>query len=258
MSLSKRLLNLLILSFAVFASCLLSSGDGRAGSLRVSVKDSVVDLQAEQVPLIEVVEAICEKTGIVLKSNDPMRELVSVDLKGITLEKCLRKLLSKRSYALVTEQGADDEVIYLSLHILAADFPAGFEPSVPQKISSGAIEEAALQTPDDPIKRYEKGSFTRMIEDSKKLKNQISAETLGTSPQGAGVLITKLSRESALRKIGLDVGDVVNNVNGKPVSTADELIETIQIESQNREQGTLRIERLRQNEVMDPIYIELQ
>jgi len=258
MSLSKRSPYLLIFSFLVVVFCLLCSGNGWSASLRVTVQDSLINVRAEQVPLIKVVEAICERTGIVLKSSDPMTEPVSVDFKGITLEKCLRRLLSKRSYALVTEQGADRQITNVSLHILAAGSAAGNATSVPQKIPSGAIEQAALQPPEDPSKRYERESFSQMFEDSKNLKKQISAQTLGSSPQGAGILITKLSKESALKKIGLEVGDTVNDVNGKPVSTADELIETIQTESQNREQNMLRIERLRKNELMDPIYIELK
>jgi len=247
---------LIIFSFLIATSCLLGTRTVQASSLIVKVQDSLVDLQAEQVPLIKVIEAICEKTGIVLKSSDPMTEPVSVDFKGITLEKCLRRLLSKRSYALVTEQGADDEIIYVSLHILAAGSPAGNATSVPQKIPSGAIEQAAVQPPEDPSKRYERESFSQMFEDSKNLKKQISAQTLGTSSQGAGILITKLSKESVLKQIGLDVGDTVNDVNGKPVSTADELIELVQTESQDRQ--VVRIERLRRNDVMDPIYIFIE
>jgi len=247
---------LIIFSFLIATSCLLGTRTVQASSLIVKVQDSLVDLQAEQVPLIKVIEAICDKTGIVLKSSDPMTEPVSVDFKRITLEKCLRRLLSKRSYALVTEQGADDEIIYVSLHILAAGSPAGNATSVPLKIPSGAIEEAALQPPENPSKRYERESFSQMFEDSKNLKKQISAQTLGTSSQGAGILITKLSKESVLKQIGLDVGDTVNDVNGKPVSTADELIELVQTESQDRQ--VVRIERLRRNDVMDPIYIFIE
>jgi len=247
---------LIIFSFLIATSCLLGTRTVQASSLIVKVQDSLVDLQAEQVPLIKVIEAICDKTGIVLKSSDPMTEPVSVDFKRITLEKCLRRLLSKRSYALVTEQGADDEIIYVSLHILAAGSPAGNATSVPQKIPSGAIEQAAVQPPEDPSKRYERESFSQMFEDSKNLKKQISAQTLGTSSQGAGILITKLSKESVLKQIGLDVGDTVNDVNGKPVSTADELIELVQTESQDRQ--VVRIERLRRNDVMDPIYIFIE
>jgi len=57
-------------------------------------------------------------------------------------------------------------------------------------------------------------------------------------------------------KIGLEEGDIVHDVNGKPVGTAEEFIEALQT-APKKQQPMIKIERLRDNGEMHPIYIEL-
>jgi hypothetical protein len=245
MSLSKRSLYLFILPFLIATFSVPCSGTARATSLSIHVQGDLVDIQAEEVPLIDVIKAICEKTGITLKSSDPMIERVSLNLTETPVEKCLRRLLSKRNYALVYETTGDNQLVSVSLRILGSGPAVLVEPETP------------APPPNDPFKRYEKKSFSRMFGNSKKLSKQISAKAAkGDWPDGGGITLTRVSQQSALAKIGLEKGDIVRDVNGEEVRSTEELIGALQKPA--RDQAMIRIERLRQNGEMDPIYIELQ
>ena len=111
MTLSERIIRLLVFSFIIAALCLLCSGNVQAASLRIDVQGDLIDLQAEKVPLIDVVRGVCERTGITLKSSDPMTELLSRELKGLSVEKSLRRLLTHRNYALIFEGKGDNQSV---------------------------------------------------------------------------------------------------------------------------------------------------
>ncbi len=244
MTLSERILHLSILLFLVATFAILYPGTARASSLNINVQGDLIDIQADQVPLIDVITGVCEKKGITLKSSDPMREPVSLELKGTPVEICLRRLLARRNYALLYETKGDSQLASVSLRVLGSDPVVTVE------------SEPVAPPPHDPMQRYEKESFSQMLGNSKKLSKQIAADRVeGSWPDGGGVRLTKVSRDSALNKIGLEAGDIVRDVNGQPIESTDDLIEALQ--SGPREHSMLRIERLRKNGQLDPIYIEL-
>jgi len=295
---SERSLHPSILILLIAVLFLLCPGTVQASYLSISVRDDRVHLRAEEVPLIDVVTGLCEKSGIILKSGDPMTEPVSLELKGLSLETCFRRLLTRRNYALIYEGKGDDQFVLVSLRVLGAGAVVSFEPEPPTPLA------------DDPIKRYEKESFVRMFGDSsnpdgrvtadgvnsglgtdvqmsgdssspgepvtadaassgpgtdvqasahsRNLSSSVSADEVSSSPvpdDMGGIRLTRIPKESVLAQIGLEAGDIVRDVNGRPVNSTDELIESLK--NPPPELPTIRIERLRRNGQIDPIYIEL-
>jgi S1-C subfamily serine protease len=90
---------------------------------------------------------------------------------------------------------------------------------------------------------------------------QFTAEAVeDTTPHGtlgpSGIEIKELSKESPSKKIGLNTGDRIFDVNGKPVNSTSDLV-TI-IESASQDQNMIRIARVRKGGAMDPIYINVE
>lgn len=222
--------------------CLTAFGTAQASSLSVNVQGTLVDIQADQVPLIDILKAISEKTGISIKTSDSLREPVSLDLKGTTLEKCLRRLLANQSYTLAFHKTKSDQFIPVDLRIIGTGAPSLIERAPP---------------PDDHMKRYQKDRIAREFGDARKLSTQISAEPLKEGPDQRGIRIARLSEDSFLKTIGLKEGDIVNDVNGHPVKTVQEFTEALQSASKEISPSIIRIERLNSNGEIDPIYIEL-
>jgi S1-C subfamily serine protease len=97
-----------------------------------------------------------------------------------------------------------------------------------------------------------------MFGNSKNLSNSVSADEVKSSPVPddiGGIRLTRIPKESVLAQIGVEVGDIVRDVNGQPVKSTDDLLECLK----NPPLGlpTIRIERLKSDGLIDPIYIEL-
>ena len=215
-----------------------------ASSLNIEVQNSRIDIDAKQVPLIDLLKTISEKTEIIIESRDPLTELVSLNLKGASIEQCLRRLLGNRNYALTYKKTEDSQIIPASMHILGTGSVTLIKP------------EASPSPPEDPLKRVERKSFEQAFGDKNKLAKQISAQPVMNGSDEWGIIITGVSSNSIFRTIGLSDGDIVRDVNGVRVDTAKEFIEALRVATQ--EQTMIRIERLKNNHEMDPIYIRLQ
>lgn len=106
------------------------------------------------------------------------------------------------------------------------------------------------------MKKYQRKWFKKAFTDTKNLPKQISTEETGDGPDESGIRITMLAENSVFRKIGLNQGDIINDVNGQPVSTGPEFIEALS--SASKGNHPIRIERLKKDRLIDPIYIELK
>ena len=90
----------------------------RASSLSVNMRGSLIDLRAEQAPLIEILKAISEKAGIALYADDSMTDPVSLELNGVSLEKCLRRLLTHQNYTLLFEKDDRGSVVPVEIRVV--------------------------------------------------------------------------------------------------------------------------------------------
>lgn len=224
-------------------SCLLflCHGVTLASSLSLDVKDSLIDLKAEDVPLIDVLKAISGKTELLIKSWDKMTERISCKFKGLSLEKVIQQLLKNRNYALVYKKIGDDRSLLLELWIVSGSNSQS--PPLP----SGA---------ENPGKSYQKEWFKQEFEDENRLLKLISTSPSILTPEGAGILITRVSEDSPFRKIGLKEGDRIYNVNGQPIATVQDFVKALKSVS-STPQLLLMIGRSRSDNSTDPIYITL-
>jgi S1-C subfamily serine protease len=111
-------------------------------------------------------------------------------------------------------------------------------------------------TPEDPHqKKFDKTWYEQQFRQASKLASQIAASPYNDGPAPGGIRISSIAPESALKRIGLKVGDVIRDVDGQTVNTTQEFLQMLSSLPIGR--STMRIARKSGN-VADPIYINLQ
>jgi len=241
-------------------------GSALASSLKVDVRGTTIDIQADKVPLIEILQAISEKTGISLKADESLSEPVSLVLNGTSVEKCLRRLLAKQDYTLLFMKDDQNRVVPVELQVVGGQTSKGGAKGArhasrqPSKVKRATSQPATMRVtpspPDDSMKKFGKAWYERAVRDTKRLTRQVAANSAEGDSDVSGLRITRVSRGSVFHKVGLRAGDIIHDVNGQPVESVEEFIEVLQ--SAPEDQPMIRIERLRKNGQMHPIYIELQ
>lgn len=236
----------------ILTFCLIGYGIAESSSLHLKLQRSMIDIQAEEVPLIDILMALSDKTGMILKSSDDLTNAVTIDLKAVSVENCIHRLLAGRNYALIYKKTQDDKSVPIELRVV------GSAPLRNMTLSSSQISDidTGPSAPDDHMRKYQRKWFKQAFADTKNLPKQISTEPTGDGHEQAGIRITRLAENSAFQKIGLNQGDIINDVNGKPVKTAQQFIQALQSASKGNNHP-IRIERLKNDRFIDPIYIEL-
>lgn len=235
----------------VFTFSLLTYNITQASSLKLDVRSSLIDIQAKQAPLIDILKAISAKTGIILKSGADLTDEVTINLKTMSIENCIHRLLAGRNYALIYKKIQNDKSVPIELRVV------GSAPLKNITLSSSQISDIDTEpsAPDDHMRKYQRKWFKQAFADTKNLPKQISIEETGDGHEQSGIRITRLAKNSVFRKIGLNEGDIINDVNGKSVSTCPEFIKALRSASNGN--YLIRIERLKKDHLIDPIYIEL-
>ena len=235
----------------VFTLSLLTHNITQASSLKLDIRSSIIDIQAEQVPLIDILKAISDKTGIILKSDVDLTNAVTIDLKGLSVENCIHRLLAGRNYAVIYKKTQEDKSVPIELRVVGSGSLRNMTLT-PSQISDIDTEPPE---PDEHMRKYQRKWFKQAFSDTKNLPKQISTEPTDDGHEQSGIRITRLAENSAFQKIGLNQGDIINDVNGEPVSTCKEFIEALR--SALNGNHLIRIERLKKDRLIDPIYIEL-
>ena len=240
----QRILTIFLCWVAVLC---IASETTRASSLNLSIRDSVINIQADKVPLINILRAVSDKTGLYIVSGDPMMESVSCVLKDITVEDSIKRLLKNRNYVITYKVNGDGV----------------FAPSELMVFGNGLVKtlntpgsHVSQGPPEDPMRRYKKEWFKKEFEDGEKLLKQITTRAENKGSDARGILITRLAKGSSFQNIGLDEGDIIADVNGEPVQTTQEFIKALQKYSED-EMTMVRIERFKKDGMIDPIYMEL-
>ena len=223
-----------------------------SASFHFELQQSLIDIQAKEIPLIDILKTLSDKTGIILKSGDDLTDPVTVNLKAVSVENCIHRLLAGRNYAVIYKKTQEDKSIPVELRVV------GSAPLRNMTLSSSQISDIDTEppAPDDHMRKYQRKLFKQAFEDTKNLPKQISTEPTGDGHEQSGIKITRLAENSAFRKIGLNQGDIINDVNGESVKTAQQFIQALQSASKGNNHP-IRIERLKNDHSIDPIYIEL-
>jgi C-terminal processing protease CtpA/Prc len=213
--------------------------------LTLAVKDSLIDLRAEEVPLNDVLKAIAAKTELSIESDDALTERISCEFKEISLEKVIQQLLKDRNYAMVYRETENNRFLPSELWIVSgSNFQRTPIPTLPENPMK------------DYMKDYEKERFKKEFEDEEKLLNLISTGPSKGSPDGRGITITSVSEGSVFQKIGLKEGDLIYDVNGMSITTVQDFILVLKSVSSTA-QPHLRIGLRREDNSTHPIYIQL-
>ena len=191
----------------VFTLSLLTYNITQASSLELDVRSSMIDIQA-QVPLIDILRTLSDKTGIILKAGDDLTGAVTVDFKAISVENCIHRLLAGRNYALIYKKTQEDKSIPVELRVV------GSGPLRNITLSSSEIFDIDTEPPalDDHMRKYQRKWFKQAFADTKNLPKRISTEVTGDGHEQSGIRITRLAENSVFRKIGRNqVSTAVSN-----------------------------------------------
>lgn len=235
-----------ILLLTIFLPCIIlqsfaSYAFAEKSTLSLNVKDSIIELKAERIPLMDVLKAISDRTGISMIMDESMTDLVSIDFK-VPIEECFRELLRNRNYAMIYNGRTDGYRELSEIYVISSK----------NKVRYGGKSKS----PEDSIIRNKGDWFKREFGEGRTILHLVSATPSGESSERAGIEITMVSENSPFDKIGLEEGDVVVDVNGTPVSTVQELVQALQ--SAAKERPNIRIDRRRSDGTTDPIYIDVK
>ncbi len=228
---------------------LLTFGIAEGKALKLNVRDSVIDIEAHDVLLIDILNAISAQTGLSLKLGKPLTETVTFDLKAVSLEEALKRLLVNQNYALSYRKTKDDRFLPEELRVVGVGTQRTFA------VESRRVIADQVMPPDEPYqRRFDKTWFGQQFGRASTLSAQITATHFTEDSLDRGILITGIAPDSPLQKLGLRVGDLIQNVDGKAVSSAQEFL---QILSSFQGDQPMRIERAH-GTITSPIYINLQ
>jgi hypothetical protein len=220
--------------------------------LTILKRGARLDIHAQKVALLDVLEALCDQAGVILITEGTRNDIISLNLKSVTVEEGFKRILSNRNYTLLFRKDKSGRFVPLELRIFG-DQAGEIQIRKPRTTLSDVDSES-------PERRFKKDLFLRAFQDTNKLMGQLKAEPLDGKdhPENSGIRLTRLSEASVFNEIGLRPGDVIQDVNGRQIRTALDFINGIKASlAKDIPAITIRIERLRSNGLMDPIYLEL-
>ena len=246
----KTCLHIFLLGWVIIF-CYVSYGIAQASSLSIDVRGSLIELKAEDILLMDVLKAISEKTGVSIKSTDLITDSFSGNFTGESIEKCIQQLIGNRNCIMIYGNKENDRVGLTDVWILQGG------NSNASGIFSGGNNIPL--PPENPMKKYKKEWVEQEFGDSKKLSSQIFVNSTNSpveDPNEGGIRIEGVQKDSFFEMIGLKEEDVISNVNGQPVPTKQDFIQILQ--SALKDNPIIKIDRFRNGNFIDPIYVELR
>ncbi len=240
-SFGARMGHLMLFSLWLVMLPLASQGFAEKSSLSLNVKDSMVELKAENVPLLDILKAISDQTGISMTLDESMTEPISIDFKAL-IEECFQRLLRNKNYAMIYNDGKDGQRGLAEIYVISSG----------SKVKYGGKSGSS----EDSIIRDKKDWFKREFGEGRALLHLISATPSRGGSDVEGIEITMVPGNSPFHKIGLKEGDIVVDVNGTRVNTAHEFIQALR--DAPNQQPNMRILRIRNDGTTDPIYIDVK
>ena len=233
----------ILLPLLAFFIPLLFGGGVFCSELKIELKDSLFAIEAREAPLGDVLGSIVEKMGISIDVKEPLNDAVSIEMKDAALEDVLRRLLVNRSYILSYGKTDEGKSFPASLQVLGK---RGTAPA-PIVTTSSPPPEASIP---DTLDRY----WLENHQDNLAAQLEVIPTNQGTL--GRGILISRIEDKSPLLEWGLREGDVIDDVNGVPVSNREEFMQ--EVTKAARGQGMIRISRQGTDKMTNPIYLRAE
>jgi hypothetical protein len=225
---------ILLLSFA-------SQGLAEKSTLNLIVKDSEVEMKAENIPLVDILKAISDRTGVSMRMDESMREPISIEFR-VPVEECFDRLLKNYNYVMSYSQGKDGRQRLSEIYVNSSGVKDKFG------VKSELTENSKTRNGQD--------WFKREIGEGEVLSQLISATPATDSPVRPGIEITMVHGNSPFQEIGLRKGDIIFDVNSIKVTTVEEFIQALK--SASNELSNIRIDRRRGDGTTAPIYIDVK
>jgi hypothetical protein len=248
-----------VLVSLLFLVCPMAFGEQAVPQLNLALRGSVIDLKAEGVPLAEVLRDLSGKVGFLLQTPEPLTEPVSCDYRGVTLEQCLRRLMSGMNYALIYKKNEKGGSVLSVLMIVGKKGSPSPTVAAIQPPSPPLTPDTQKAPRPEPPRRYERSRFEKDFADEKKLSKTLAGDAVSGGANGDGLLITQIAANSPFKALGLRAGDLVANVNGTPVESVMDLILAVRsvVARTPPGAGMVMINRQSQNS-SEPLYIDLR
>jgi hypothetical protein len=240
-------------------SVILVYGAALASSLTVKVNNLYMDLEAAQAPLSDVLQAISEKTGIVLKIAGDLNEPISINLKEISIEKCLQRLMENRNYVLLFRKVGEGEFIPVELRVVDKGGIGNKDHLIATNEMHSVGSNDDVEKQGLGMKCFDRKSFEKDFGDTNRLIGQITADTTmyGEGTEDFGIRIISMSEDSAFNKLGIEPGNIILDVNGQPAKNIWDFIQSFN-NAYKEKVPIIRIARLKNNHEYNPIYIKFQ
>ncbi len=192
----------------------------------IEMHDSLLDITAENVPLRQVLAAIAQKSGVILRFADQDGELISCRLTSVSLPESLEKILGNWNYALVYKKDRQGRSVPDTLWVINRN---------PQRMTVDVTGDGqrltriggAVSAGHENLPKFKKEDIRSVFADSEKILTDFEAAPFSVGEHNEGVEITTLADTSPLKLIGLQPGDVIRNINGQAVNSAEELVNVL-------------------------------
>jgi membrane-associated protease RseP (regulator of RpoE activity) len=217
--------------------------------VKLEITDNLISLEAEKVPLIDILKAISIEARLVLVTGDPMGEPVSLSLRSLSIEDAIERILAKRNFAVFYNLQSDGTLKPSEIHVFGNKSPITYLPA------GGPPGQG------DQMKHYSRDWYIKTFQQTKDIFGHIRAKriqpgSIESDPLAIGIEVKHVAKDSAFSQIGIKPGDQIRDVNGTPIKSTEAFIQAMQ--SAQNQGSTIRIERLDSNNQIDPIYIELK
>lgn len=236
--------------------CLCYGGISIASPVQLEIKEQSFALKAEAVPLIDILKALADKTGITLKVSSSLTDPVTCDIRDVSVDKGIMQLLADWNHLILYKKDEVSAPAPATLFVYGRRAEGERLTITPEQGSKPPVA-GQPPPPNDPMKRYEEGWLEKSFADEEKLATQVMAIPLSDNPEELGIRITSLEPASVFEEIGLEEGDSIRDVNGQPIRSVSDLVQAMRSPLQGGS-PIIRIERLKKDGMMAPVYLEPQ
>lgn len=222
----------------------------------MDVVDGKITVSAADTPIIDLLADITDRMDIRLNAETDLDERVSLNMENASVEKFMQRLLAGKNYVLLFRKTGENAFTPVELKI----YPGVTETEDQSMSAAVHVPPDAPVTVTDPLTAsdYNRPDFERDFGDADLLMDQFRADAAayGEGTEDVGIRISGIPDGSVFKRIGLETGDIIRDVNGRPTRTASDFIEAIQsVISENL--PTIRIARIKHNGKPLPLYINI-
>jgi hypothetical protein len=243
-----------------FLCLLLGSGqsicDANSPKPQIKFENQLLTVRSSQVPLQDLLQTVADQLQVSIKSRAALDTVVSCHFKTVTVEDFLRRLLGHTNYVVLYQADKTGTPVPVMVEIMGNQGLVKLSPVTVKNSQTGSVSETPA--PQDTLQPIDEAAFEVATDDAALLAKQISSESIYNEKWGGdGIRIKKIAPNSIFDRIGVEEEDIITDVNGTRVLSTEQFIELLTT-SQPEMGASIRIERIKADQQMDPIYIDLQ